>query len=246
MNLSAVYHEPKSRFAYAYDAATVHLRLRTAHADVQAVTLIGGDPFNWKPSQKDPAVWEWDSSAIKSNPMRLEYSTRLHDYWFIALRPATLRIRYAFILHSGEERILYGSRDFYDLKCHPEYQQNSQFFFNFPYLNAEDVFQAPEWVKNTVWYQIFPERYARGGKPDWMTENDGGVDSFAGGNLQGIMDHLDDIQDLGISGLYLTPIFTSPSSHKYDTTDYYHIDPALAAMNNSANWCVRRTNAACA
>ncbi len=229
MNLSAVYHEPKSRFAYAYDAATVHLRLRTAHADVQTVTLIGGDPFNWKPSQKDPAVWEWDSSALNSYPMQLEYSTHLHDYWFIALRPATLRMRYAFILHSGEEKILYGSRDFYDLSRHPEYQHNSQFFFNFPYLNAEDVFNAPAWVKNTIWYQIFPERYARGSSPDWAADSDGGVESFAGGNLQGIIDHLDEIQDLGISGLYLTPIFTSPSSHKYDTTDYYHIDPAFGS-----------------
>ena len=229
MNLSAVYHEPKSRFAYAYDARTVHLRLRTAHADVQKVTLTGGDPFSWIPSKEDPAVWEWDTSAVLHYPMQLEYSTKLHDYWFIALRPATLRMRYAFILQSGEEKILYGSRDFYDLQLHPEFQHNSQIFFNFPYLNAEDVFSAPGWVKDTVWYQIFPERYARGGSPDWTAENDGGVESFAGGNLQGILDHLDEIQGLGISGLYLTPIFTAPSSHKYDTTDYYHIDPAFGS-----------------
>ena len=229
MNLSAVYHEPKSRFAYAYDAATVHLRLRTAHEDVQAVTLIGGDPFSWVPSKEDPSVWEWDASALMQNPMQLEYSTRLHDYWFIALHPATLRMRYAFILHCGDEKILYGSRDFYDLRLHPEFRHNSQIFFNFPYLNAEDVLSTPGWVKDTVWYQIFPERFARGGSPDWTTENDDGVESFAGGNLQGIIDHLDDIQELGVTGLYLTPIFTSPSSHKYDTTDYYHIDPAFGS-----------------
>lgn len=227
MNLAAVFHEPKSHFAYAYDANTVHLRLRTARGDVQSVTLIGGDPFSWKPTKENPEVWEWDRDAEFRLPMRQDYSTNLHDYWFIALPLATFRIRYAFILHSRGEQILYGSRGFYNLKTQSEFQHKSLLFFNFPYLNVEDTFRAPAWVKDTVWYQIFPERYARGGSSKWETAADEGVERFAGGNLQGILEHLDNIQALGITGLYLTPIFVSPSSHKYDTTDYYHVDPAF-------------------
>lgn len=229
MNLAAVYHEPKSRFAYAYDRDTLHLRLRTARGDVQSVTMTGADPFSWKPSQADPSVWEWDRAAELCLPMQLEYSTALHDTWFVALRPATFRLRYAFILQSGEERVLYGSRACYDLRDRPDALHDTRLFFNFPYLNTEDVFSAPDWVKDTVWYQIFPERYARGGGSDWESAGDGGIEDFAGGNLQGILDHLDDLQALGVSGLYLTPIFTSPSSHKYDPTDYYHIDPAFGS-----------------
>lgn len=227
MNLPAILHEPKSHFAYAYDRNTLHLRLRTARSDVNSVTLIGCDPFSWKPRQDDPTQWEWDRAAEIQLAMRLEYSTALHDYWFVSLRLPTFRLRYAFILNSGAEKILYGCRGFYDLNDRPEFQHKSLVFFNFPYLNAEDVFTPPAWVKDTVWYQIFPERYARGGSTGWAEDNDGGVDGFSGGNLQGIQDHLDDIQALGCNGLYLTPIFTSPSSHKYDTTDYYHIDPAF-------------------
>src|SRR5574338_681020 len=113
MNLAAVLHEPKSRFAYAYDSNTLHLRLRTARGDVQAVTLIGGDPFSWKPSQADPSIWEWDRDAELHLPMQFEYSTGEHDYWFIALRLPTFRLRYAFILQTGQETIMYGSRAFY-------------------------------------------------------------------------------------------------------------------------------------
>ncbi|TLN18591.1 alpha-glycosidase, partial [bacterium] len=229
MNLAAVLHEPKSRFAYAYDSNTLHIRLRTARGDVQAVTLIGGDPFSWKPSQADPSIWEWDRDAELHLPMQLEYSTAEHDYWFIAMRLPTFRLRYAFILQSGQETIMYGSRAFYNLDTYPDFQHKSLLFFNFPYLNAEDVFSAPAWVKDTIWYQIFPERYARGGSGAWEAAGDEGIDDFAGGNLQGIIDHLDDIRKLGVNGLYLTPIFTSPSTHKYDTADYYHIDPAFGS-----------------
>jgi glycosidase len=226
MNLAAVYHEPKSRYAYPYDAKTLHLRLRTARGDVQAVSLVGSDPFSWRPSKTDPGAWEWDEDAEVHLPMQPQYSTAQHDYWFVSLQP-TARFRYAFILQSGSEHILYGCRGFYDLDAHPDFRHQPLLFFNFPYLLPEDVLHTPAWVKDTVWYQIFPERFARGGRQAWNDIVNDGLESFAGGNLQGIIDHLDDIQALGVNGLYLTPIFTSPSTHKYDTTDYYHIDPAF-------------------
>jgi len=98
-------------------------------------------------------------------------------------------------------------------------------------MHGTDMFKAPEWVKSTVWYQIFPERFANG-NPDISPKNalpwgskDPGVNDFFGGDLQGIIDHLDYLSDLGINGIYLTPIFEAPSNHKYDTIDYFAIDP---------------------
>src|SRR5699024_2993416 len=90
---------------------------------------------------------------------------------------------------------------------------DTSFYFCFPYLNEVDVFSAPAWVKNTVWYQIFPERFANGdpsndpeGTLAWGS-TEPAPDNFFGGDLQGVIDHLDYLVDLGINGIYFTPIF---------------------------------------
>ena len=104
----------------------------------------------------------------------------------------------------------------------------------------------PLWMADQVTYQIFPERFAIG-RPhtsatklkqpayndrayslrrwDEMPENPSRGKDFFGGDLQGIIDHIDYIQGLGVTALYLTPIFVAPSNHKYDTTDFFTIDP---------------------
>ncbi len=233
MNLAAIYHEAKSKYAYMFDRKTLHLRLRTARGDVPSVTLVGGDPFRWIQSKEDPTHWEWDKTAAFFEPMKLEYQTALHDYWFVAVQPQWKRIRYAFILEKEDQKILYGSRSFYDLHQQPDAQFETSYYFNFPYLNHEDLFKPPVWVKDTIWYQIFPERYADGDSSNnpenslpWGSEEDTTY-KFYGGDLQGVIDHLDELAELGINGIYFTPIFESPSSHKYDTTNYYKIDPAF-------------------
>ncbi len=89
---------------------------------------------------------------------------------------------------------------------------------------------VPDWVKDAVFYQIFPERFANGdtandprGVVPWGEKPTGR--NFSGGDLQGIIDRLDYIQDLGVNALYLNPIFEATTNHKYNTTDYMRIDP---------------------
>ncbi len=106
-------------------------------------------------------------------------------------------------------------------------------------------FSVPDWAKGAVMYQIFPDRFASGSRgnqvrtgeyfyngkraeyeEDWYrppAPED--THRFYGGDLQGVLDHLDYLQDLGVDVLYFNPLFVSPSSHKYDTQDYDHIDP---------------------
>lgn len=234
MNLPAVYHETKSKYAYAFDENTLHLRVRTARNDIDRVVIVGGDPFRWIQSSDDPTKWHWDHTAALEEELRLEYQTDLFDYWFIAVQPQWKRFRYAFVLSSGGQEVMLGGRSFYHLDEHPHFRYETSLYFNFPYINQEDLFKAPAWVKETVWYQIFPERFADGdasnnppGSLPWESDPQEGIHMRYGGDLQGILDHLDYLQDLGINGIYLTPIFESPSSHKYDTTDYYRIDPAF-------------------
>ncbi|MCF7889782.1 glycoside hydrolase family 13 protein [Candidatus Bipolaricaulota bacterium] len=90
--------------------------------------------------------------------------------------------------------------------------------------------RPPEWVRDAVFYQIFPERFYNGNRDndpenveDWgekPTRN-----NFFGGDLAGVKSKLDYLEELGITAIYLNPIFNSPSNHKYDTTDYYEVDP---------------------
>ena len=92
--------------------------------------------------------------------------------------------------------------------------------------------QPPAWVKDAVFYQIFPDRFAKSdrvykpaGLQEWDTPPTG--HGYKGGDLLGIIEHLDHLVDLGINALYLNPVFLSGSNHRYHTDDYYRVDPLL-------------------
>lgn len=97
---------------------------------------------------------------------------------------------------------------------------------------ASETFRTPEWVKDAVFYQIFPDRFARSTripKPSNLEPWDSPptIDGFKGGDLLGVIEHLDYLQDLEITALYFCPIFQSTANHRYHTQDYYTIDPIL-------------------
>jgi alpha-glucosidase len=99
----------------------------------------------------------------------------------------------------------------------------------------------PEWIRSSVFYQIFPDRFARSGQvkeiPAWAhlrewneipqgrTEYTG--TEFFGGDLKGVEQHLDHINKLGVNGIYFTPFFPSNSNHRYDATSFDYVDPFL-------------------
>lgn len=127
------------------------------------------------------------------------------------------------------------------------------FLFSIPLFSKADfISKIPAWSKNAIWYQIYPESFRNGNKDNdptlnikhwsitpwgrnfykadkWKTKNLSFFKSIYlrryGGDLQGIFNKLDYLQELGITALYLTPIFHSPSQHKYDSTSLHHIDP---------------------
>lgn len=92
----------------------------------------------------------------------------------------------------------------------------------------------PQWIKDAVFYQIFPDRFARSASATFIDNvkfkpwgSPPEEQGFQGGNLDGICEKLDYLRDLGINALYLTPVFASASNHRYHTYDYYSIDPLL-------------------
>jgi cyclomaltodextrinase / maltogenic alpha-amylase / neopullulanase len=92
---------------------------------------------------------------------------------------------------------------------------------------------TPEWVKDAVFYQIFPDRFA---KRNRLSKNGLNLEpwesaptmyGFKGGDLWGVLDHLDYLQELGITAVYFNPIFSSAANHRYHTYDYFNVDPIL-------------------
>lgn len=94
---------------------------------------------------------------------------------------------------------------------------------------------APYWVQDAIFYQIFPDRFANGDPnndpPNLQKWGSAPTTwGFQGGDLRGITQHFDYLLDLGITAIYLNPIFASPSTHRYNTSDYYQIDPKLGTQ----------------
>ncbi|CAM3446215.1 alpha-glycosidase [Marinicrinis lubricantis] len=212
MLLEAVFHRPKMNWSYAVDRETIHLRIRTKRGDAKQITVVYGDKYRFD-KLRDTA------------PMEKFASDQLFDYWQTAVKPPFRRLVYGFLLESENETIWFDEKGFAE-----DVSKNVNTYFNFPFLNAIDVHEPPAWVKDAVFYQIFPERFANGdpsNDPD-NVEPWGGqpkYNNFFGGDLQGVIDHLDHLQELGINAIYFTPIFEATTNHKYDTTDYMKIDP---------------------
>ncbi|WP_188350536.1 glycoside hydrolase family 13 protein [Leuconostoc pseudomesenteroides] len=227
MNKAAIYHRPESEYAYLYTADELRLRIRTAKNDIQSISVIAGDPYNWQ-----NGTWQKSANVVMTKTL----VTETHQYWQASLTAPFNRLNYGFILtDSLGDSIFYGDQGFETLTSSSN-DDNSLMgannYFKMPYFQEIDRFKAPEWVKKTVWYQIFPERFANGDTSNdpsetlpWRSGDHPTAESFYGGDLQGIIKHLDHFSQLGINGLYLTPIFKAPTNHKYDTQDYFEIDP---------------------
>ncbi|GAD88517.1 maltodextrin glucosidase [Vibrio halioticoli NBRC 102217] len=116
------------------------------------------------------------------------------------------------------------------------------------------------WVQSQVFYQVFPDRFCNGNpkigvesgeysikdgtiptiKSDWgdaIENNDSMSVQFFNGDIVGIHSKLDYLQDLGVTTLYLNPVFSSLSNHKYDTTDYFNVDPHIGNNEELAELC---------
>ncbi|WP_135229424.1 glycoside hydrolase family 13 protein [Deinococcus fonticola] len=90
---------------------------------------------------------------------------------------------------------------------------------------------TPDWVRDAVFYQIFPDRFARSGRITGLSLQEWGdtptFHQYMGGDLWGVADKLDYLQGLGVNAIYFCPVFQSASNHRYHTHDYYQVDPML-------------------
>ena len=221
MNLAAIRHRSTGSDCYALDSDTVVLNLWTDYS-VKAVSVVSEDPFIHELHRR--RVWEGTPA-----PMRRLYELAHQVVWTAELKPAYKRLQYYFVVEGEDERL-----GVFENKICPmeERDRISTEYFKFPWINPSDVIAPPEWVRDTVWYQIMPDRFARSSDAPsdpkfrkWGDFSSPRFHDLYGGDLRGICERLPYLRQLGVSGIYLTPIFLSNSNHKYNTFDYYKVDP---------------------
>ncbi len=221
MEYSAIIHDMDKRFCYAIDKDLFVIRVQVKKDDMKEVILHYEDKYIPMES-KDTRM---------TLPMKKVAVSQFHDYYEAQLQMNLICLRYFFEFTDMQgEKVYYGNYEF-DKEC----ITNRDRMFDCPQnLREEEMFEVPQWAANKVVYQIFPSRFASTQPVDkklWYKAPITPMDDLHG-NLRGIIEHLDYIKDLGIDVVYLTPIFKSNSCHKYDTIDYYQVDPSFGTTED--------------
>jgi alpha-glucosidase len=199
------------------DKVKIRVRIHSAIGDVQMVQVRfseSGEAFPTGPAKivKTAGDWTWyEAVVVMHNP----------------------KMNYRFLITLADGRLLnYNAVGLFDL----EQPDINDFRIN-------TFSSAPKWGPSTIMYQIFPDRFARSAEadkhkaPDWaipagwadevIGQGPGTSEQFFGGDLWGVIDHLDHLKKLGVTMLYLTPIFPGRSNHRYDASSFAEVDPLL-------------------
>ncbi len=221
MELSAIYHSMDKRFCYALSKGKFLFRLQVKKDDIVAASL----------HYRDKYLPLHLNDTRRCIPMKKIASGTYHDYYEVETDVDVICLRYFFEITSYDgEKIYYGNYRFFD-----EPINDNGYMFDLPQnLREEECFDVPQWAKNSVVYQIFPSRFATTEDvPDdvWYKTPIHHTDNLKG-NLKGLISKLDHIKELGADVVYMTPVFESDSSHKYDTNDYMIIDSSFGTKED--------------
>lgn len=211
MNPSTIFHRPLSEYAFATDETHYVFRLRTGKGEAQGCNFFYADRAAMTP--------ELDFFCV---PMVKFREDLYFDWYETRLETSFERIAYYFELTDGDETIRYFG-DCYEMVGTPTRAD----YFQFPFNHRADRFLAPEWAKDAIVYNIFPDSFATG-KQTISGDSEVGL----GGSIRGITDNLEYIASMGFNCVYLNPIFTAESYHRYDTLDYYQVDPHMGTNDD--------------
>ena len=215
LNVDALFSDESENFVSPMEPKAgeeVVVRLRSAKANIDEVWFVTGSD---------------------RRRMEFERSEGPFDYYLTSFIMGTETISYNFEVVSGRSRIWF-------TKAGTMGEPDARHSFRLC-----PGFSTPDWAKGAVMYQIFTDRFCNGDPSNDVVDNEYqyigqhvhrvaewdqrpesmDVRNFYGGDLEGVMQKLDYLQDLGVEVIYFNPLFVSPSNHKYDTQDYDHIDP---------------------
>ncbi len=221
MEFSAIFHDTTKKYAYALEKGHFVIRIKTKKNDIKRVTLHYQDKYI--PVSMIDTRAQMDMEKIASD--------NYCDYYEAQLEMDMVCLRYQFELEDYEGQIyFYANHEFYkEIRTHIDYMYDCP-----QNLREEELFETPEWAKNKIVYQVFPSRFATSksvSKEEWYQAPIGHQADLKG-DLRGIIEHLEHVKDLGADIVYMTPIFESPSSHKYNTVDYYKIDSSFGTEDD--------------
>ena len=221
MNPATIFHRPMSEYAFALDDTHYIFRLRTGKGEAESVRFYYADRAVMTPKLQFAPL-----------PMEKFRTDRYFDWYEIRLETRFERIAYYFELQNGVETLFYYG-DCYEMAGTPTRAD----YFQLPFNHRADRFAAPAWTRDAVVYNIFPDSFAAGKR---LAPN--GAPPCRGGTVRGVTENLDYITSLGFNCIYLNPIFAARSYHRYDTLDYYRIDPHMGAEDDLRD-LVRRAHA---
>ena len=210
-----------SEYAFTLDDTHYIFRLRTGKGEAESVRFYYADRAVMTPKLQFAPL-----------PMEKFRTDRYFDWYEIRLETRFERIAYYFELQNGVETLFYYG-DCYEMAGTPTRAD----YFQLPFNHRADRFAAPAWTRDAVVYNIFPDSFAAGKR---LAPN--GAPPCRGGTVRGVTENLDYIASLGFNCIYLNPIFAARSYHRYDTLDYYRIDPHMGAEDDLRD-LVRRAHA---
>lgn len=204
---------------------TVTIRFRAGLDNVDSVFLISGS---------------------RKLLMDYEKTEGRFDYYTVKVEMTEEIFRYYFEVCAGKISCFYNKRGV---------SRDLQEYYSFAIAPG---FRTPDWAKGAVMYQIYTDRFYNGDPTNDVEDReyyyigDGssrvrdwykypefmGIREFYGGDLQGVLDKMDYLEDLGVEVIYFNPIFVSPSNHKYDIQDYDSVDPHLGKIVNDGGECL--------
>ena len=172
--------------------------------------------------------------------LKIVKTDELFDYYEGEIQLHSQRLHYYFELKTGKLKVYYNKKG---VTREPDH------YYDFKLVPG---FSTPKWAKGAVMYQIFVDRFNNGDPTNDVVDNEylyidklskqitdwdklpdaDGIREFYGGDLQGVMNKLDYLKELGVDAIYFNPIFVSPSNHKYDTQDYDYVDPHYGSIVN--------------
>ena len=205
-------HETTRNFIFATKRNRIYVRNQIAANQNSTCRIVYWNRFF------EEKVFQKDMICVGSDELYNYYEAEL------SFDETAQYIRYYFEVKENTDITFWGREGMSMEK--PEY------YFEYLATAENDIVRVPEWAKGTIWYQIFPERFFNGDEKNdpkdvqaWGTAPT--RENHFGGDLKGIIEKIPYLQELGVDVLYLTPVFASPSNHKYDTTDYFTIDPCF-------------------
>ena len=239
--------QAEKRYVYLKNVKPVILKdALFADGTAEYVQMVGGKVrMRFRTGKNNvSAVYLW--AGMNSFPMTRVESVGLFDYYQVEIACPEEGFKYYFEVTSGKLSLYYNKRG-----VHCEHQD----YYDFKLVPG---FHTPDWAKGAVFYQIFVDRFYNGDPSndvedreyfyiqkytrkveDWNSLPEAyDVCRFYGGDLQGVMDKLDYLQNLGVDVIYLNPIFVSPSNHKYDIQDYDYVDPHYGKIIYESGECL--------